>query len=183
MKEADGSSPAESTAHLEALSKEELIELVRLYSRFFRAVDGFWYMAAQELVDEDTAIKCDLWVWDKYIRYEFKRLRQLIKVEGDDLAAFITTLGWSPWMLPWSYEATKVNENKLTFTLLECPTLRALEKEGAGRENTFCQRLCGPMQQIIVQSFNPRGRAIPVQLPPETSQSNICCRWQFVIDE
>ncbi|GAG27580.1 unnamed protein product, partial [marine sediment metagenome] len=52
MKEANGGWPAESTTQLEKLSKAELIELVRLYSKLFLAVDAFWYLAVKEIVDE-----------------------------------------------------------------------------------------------------------------------------------
>ncbi len=183
MHKADSSSLAESTAHLETLSKEELIGLTKLYSKLFVAVDGFWYLAVKELVDEDTATACDFWVWDKYIRYEFKRLKRLMNIEGDDLAAFATTIRWSPWLLPWTYELTQEGKDKLTFTVLECPTLQAFAKEGAGREKTFCPQVEAQILQTIVEAFNPRGKAIPIVLPPEAREANICCRWQFVIVE
>ena len=183
MDKAESSRPGESTAHLEALSRTELVELVKLYSRLFLAVDGFWYLATKELLDEDTATACDLWVWDKYIRYELKRLRALMKTESDDLEAFTTAFGLSPWSSNISYSFTKDGENMLTFTVLQCPTLEALKKEGAGRENTFCQQVEAKLFQMYIQSFNPRGQAIPVALPPETNEARICCQWQFIITE
>jgi hypothetical protein len=153
-----------------------------LYAKFFVAIDGFWYMAARELVDEDTAIRCDLWVWDKYIRYEFKRLRQLMKIEGDGLDAFASILHWSPWKLPWSYDLNLEREDQLTYTVLECPILQALEREGAGRENTFCRQVEAQILQKVIEAFNPRGKVIPVALPPETRDTDICCRWQFSME-
>ena len=183
MKETNSNRRAESTAQLEALSREELIELVRLYSELFAAVDGFWYLAVKEIVDEDTAIACDLWVWDKYSRYELKRLMPLRNIEGNDLEAFATALGFSPWLLNLNYRFTREGQNKLTFTVLECPTLQALKREGTGRENTFCQQVEPQLFQIIIQSFNPKGKAIPIKLPPETNGDSISCRWQFVIEE
>ncbi len=183
MDKAEGTRTAESTAHLEALSRAELVELVKMYSRLFVAVDGFWYLATKELVDEDTATACDLWVWDKYFRYELKRLRQLMKTESDDLGTFITAFGLSPWSSNLSYSFTQDRENMLTFTVLQCPTLEAIKKEGAGRENTFCRQVEAKLFQMYIQSFNPRGQAVPVALPPETNEARICCQWQFVITE
>jgi len=183
MKETNGDRQAESTARFEVLSREELIELVRLYSELFMAVDGFWYLAVKDIVDEDTAIACDLWVWDKYSRYELKRLRPLRNIKGDDLEAFATALSFSPWLLNLNYRFTREGQNKLIFTVLECPTLQALKREGAGRENTFCRQVEPQLFQIIIKSFNPKGKAIPIKLPPETSGDSISCRWQFVIEE
>ena len=80
-------------ANLEDLSKAELVELARLYARLFFAMDGFWYLAVKELVDEDMATAVDLWVWDKYARYEVRRLLPLLKLQNDDLTSFAKAFG------------------------------------------------------------------------------------------
>jgi len=183
LKQANGDWPAEYTAQLEGLSKAELIELVRLYSKLFLAVDGFWYLAVKEMVDEDTATACDFWVWERYSPYEFKRLMPFRYITGNDLEAFATALGFSPWLSNLNYRLTHEGENKLTLTVLECPTLQALKREGMGRENSFCRQVEPQLFQTIIQSFNPKGIATPIELPPETRGSSICCRWQFSIEE
>ena len=52
---------------LEDFSKETLIELIKIYGRLYLSVDGFWFLAVREKVNNDTAIDCDLWVWEKQI--------------------------------------------------------------------------------------------------------------------
>ena len=183
MKQEKGERSVESGTQLEELSKTELVDLVRLYSKLFLAVDAFWYLAVREKVDEDTATACDIWVWEKYTSYELQRLMPLRNIKGSDLESFATVLGFSPWFANLDYRLTREGENRLTFTVLECPTLAALKREGTGRENTFCQQVEPPLFQTIIQSFNPKGKAIPIELPPATSGDNICCRWQFAIEE
>ena len=183
MKEANGGQPVESVVRWEGLSRAELIELVRLYSRLFLALDGFWYLAVKEIVGEDKANACDFWVWDKYSRYEFKRLIPLCNIKGNDLQAFATAMSFSPWISNLNCRFALEGKDRLTFTVLECPTLEALKREGMGRENTFCQQVEPQLFQIIIQSFNPKGKATPVELPPETNQADICCRWRFSIEE
>jgi len=183
VKEVNGDGLAEWETQLEELSKAELIELVRLYSRLFLAVDGFWYLAVKEIIDEDTATACDFWVWDRYTPYEIKRLMQFRKLEGTDLAAFATSFRLSPWFSNLTYRLTQEGEKMLTLTVLECPTLQALQREGAGRENTICWQVDPEIFQKYIQFFNPKGKANPIELPPRTSGSGICCRWQFVIEE
>ncbi len=168
---------------LEELSREKLVELVRLHSKLFFAMDGFWYLAVKELVNEDMATTCDLWVWEKYARYELKRLLPLLNIEGDDLAAFATAFGFSPWFSNLKHTFTREGENKVTLTVLDCPSLDAMKREGAGRENTFCPQVEQQLLQIFVRSFNPRARVIPIELPLKKSEDDICCRWQFIIDD
>jgi len=183
VNEANGGRQAESTAQLERLSKAELIELVRLYSKLFLAIDGFWYLAVKEMVDDNMAIACDLWVWERYSTYELKRLMPFRNIKGNDLEAFATALGFSPWFSNLNYRFIREGENRLTLTVLECPTLQALKREGTGRENTFCREVEPQLFQMIIQSFNPKGKVIPIELPPEASGDSICCRWQFSIEE
>jgi len=183
VNEENGGRLVEFAAKLEELSKSELVELARLYTKLFVAVDGFWYLAVNEIVDEGTATACDFWVWEKYTLYELKRLMQLRNINGNDLEAFAAVLGFSPWFANLKYRLTREGENRLNFTVLECPTLQALRREGAGRESTICHKVDPHLYQIIIQSFNPKGRVIPIKLPPETSEDGICCRWQFSIEE
>ena len=183
MKEAKSGRTAASTVQLERLSKAELIELVRLYSKLFLALDGFWYLAVKEIVDDETATACDLWVWDKYSRYEFKNIMPVRNIAAKDLEAFATAMSFSPWISNLKCKFTLEGKNKLTFTVLECPTLEAIRREGSGRENTFCQQVEPQLFQTIIKSFNPKGKATPIELPPATSTDNICCRWQFSIED
>ena len=183
MKESHESQPAKFSGDLEALSKAELIELARLYARLFVAVDGFWYLAVKDFVSQDMATKCDIWVWDKYPRYEFRRLKSLLDIQGDDLKDFARVFRWSPSSSMMTYDFSSDGDNKWTLVVKECATLRALEREGAGRHKTFCREVDTPIFQQYVRAFNPKAKAIPVQLPPDMGDGSICCRWQFVLEE
>ncbi len=179
----DGGSHTLPEANLEDLSKAELIELARLYARLFFAMDGFWYLAVKELADEDMATAVDLWVWDKYARYEVKRLLPLLKLQNDDLTSFARAFGFSPWFSNLKHTFTRDGENKVTLTVLDCPSLEAMKREGMGREKTFCSQVEPQLLRMVVQSFNPGARVVPVELPLKAREDDVCCRWQFVVDE
>ena len=183
MKQEKGERSVEPRAQLEDLSKAELVDLIQLYSKLFLAVDAFWYLAVKEKVDEDTATACDIWVWEKYTPYELKRLMPLRNIKGSDLESFATALGFSPWFANLDYSLSREGENRLTFTVLKCPTLEALKREGSGRENVICRQVDPILFQIMIQCFNPSGKVRPIELPPETYGKSICCRWQFSIEE
>ena len=179
----DGGGDTLPKAELEDLSKAELVELARMYARLFFAMDGFWYLAVKELMDEDTATDVDLWVWDKYARYEAKRLPPLLNLHNDNLASFAAAFGFSPWFSNLKHTFTRDGDNKLTLTVLDCPSLDAMKREGAGREKTFCSQVEPQLLRMVVQAFDPRARVIPVELPLKARDDDVCCRWQFVIDE
>lgn len=39
-------------------SKDGLVRLLKMYSRLYLAVDGFWYLAVKEKVNNDMALTC-----------------------------------------------------------------------------------------------------------------------------
>lgn len=179
----DGGSHALPAVDLEDLSKAQLVELAKLYARLFFAMDGLWYLAVKELVDEEMATAVDLWVWDKYARYEVRRLPPLLNLQNDDLASFARAFGFSPWFSNLKHTFTREGKSRLTLTVLECPSLEAMKREGAGRERIFCSQVEPQLLHMVVQAFDPRARVIPVELPLKASDDDVCCRWQFVIDE
>lgn len=168
---------------LEDLSREQLIELARLYARLFFAMDGLWYLALMESFGEEAATEIDLRVWDKYARYEAKRLLPLMNIASDDLSEFPTVFALSPWFSQLEHVFTKEDNNTLTLTVLECPSMEAMKREGSGREKTFCSDVEPQLLQMVVQAFHPRAKVYPVELPLKETADGICCRWRFVIQD
>jgi hypothetical protein len=46
-------------AELEGLSKETLIELIKMYSRNWHTCDGLWFSGVEERYGTDTALEID----------------------------------------------------------------------------------------------------------------------------
>ena len=61
---------------LTTLSKEELIRLVKVYSRLFLALDGFWFLAVEDRFGYQAALDADIDAWEGYFPYEAKMLRK-----------------------------------------------------------------------------------------------------------
>lgn len=178
----DYSGPFRSDIKLEDFSREKLIELVRLYTKLYIAIDGFWFLAVKEKFGEEAALDCDLWAWGKQIPYEMKRIGQALKIEGRDLEAFMKTFQFEPWFVNMKYTFEKDGENKLTMTVTHCPTLEALEKEGKGREKAICNYIEPALFQKYVQFFNPRGRVAAIKVPPRQNKEGLCCQWEFFLE-
>ncbi len=82
---------------LEDFSKETLVELLKVYSKLYLSVDGFWYLSVKEKVNNDTALDCDLWVWERQIKSELKRIGKALNIKGDDVEAFLKIFQMTPW--------------------------------------------------------------------------------------
>jgi hypothetical protein len=178
----DYSGPYQANLKLEDFSKEAIVRLVQLYSRFYQALDGFWYLAVKEKIDNEQALTCDIWVWEKLIRYQVKHLSNALSIQGDDVVTLMKIFQVDPWFWHFGYGIELMDKNHGVFTVNQCPTLEALEKEGGGRIKT----ICGKVEPIIFKQYatsvNPDMQVKALKLPPRQSREELCCQWEFFLE-
>jgi len=164
---------------LEDFSSETLRDLLRLYSKLYMGLDGFWYLTVMEKFGNDAALDCDIKVWDKAGRYEMKNVTRQLNIQGNDAVAFMKALQLSPWYWTVKSQVEIVDPNTAILTVTDCPTLNALEKEGSGRENEICKIAEPIILRAYASFFNPDVEVTCLQSPPRESQDDIACKWQF----
>lgn len=164
---------------LEDFSSETLRELLRLYSKLYMGLDGFWYLIVMEKFGNDAALDCDIKVWERAGRYEMKNVTQKMNIQGNDAAAFMKALQLSPWYSTVKSQMEIVDPNTAILTVTNCPTLNALEKEGEGRENQICKIVEPIILKAYASFFNPDVEVTCLKAPPRESQDEIACKWHF----
>ncbi len=65
---------------LEALSKEQLMELVTLYSKNWLALDGVWFQSVEQKLGMDEAMEHDENAWARFTRIEARRIREFLQL-------------------------------------------------------------------------------------------------------
>jgi hypothetical protein len=166
---------------LEGLSRDELVDLVKLSSRMILAVDGFWYLSVKELAGNDKALERDNWVWDKVMKFYVGELARLLNVQGRDVADYMKVMDPRPEALHIEERVEVLNRNNAIRTVTYCPTIAALEKEGEGRDATHCSATCSAMRSRHCKLFNPAIEVTCLKIPPRKSRDDIFCRFQYKI--
>jgi len=160
-------------------SSETLQDLLRLYSKLYMGLDGFWYLAVMEKFGNDVALDCDIEVWEKMGRYEMKNISRQLNIQGNDAKAFMKALQLSPWYWTVETQMEIVDPNTAVLTVTNCPTLNALEKEGKGRENQICKIVEPIIFKAYAGYFNPDVEVTCLKEPPRESPDDIACKWLF----
>ena len=168
-----------SDLELTNFSYDTLVELLKLYSRFYMALDGFWYLSVKESASNDQALACDIKVWEKMGKYELSKITKLLNIQGNDVAAFIKGMQISPWFRVIESKFELTNHNSAILTITNCPTLNALEREGEGREHQICHIVEPKVFENYASFFNPAIEVKCLKSPPRTSKDEVCCQWQF----
>ncbi len=162
-------------------SPEFLERLLQLYGKLYIAIDGFWYLGVKEHVDNETALKVDLWAWDKSTRYELKKLTALAGIQGDGIDALFKLLQIVPWMQITEHKTEMESPKKGLLTVTRCATLEALEREGLGREKEICSTVDAAVFRSYAAFFNPNIKVEPLAIPPRADRDGICCQWEFTL--
>ena len=160
-----------------------LSELLGVYGRLYTAVDGFWYFAVKERIDNKEALACDLWVWERLCKYEVKRIATQLNIQGDDVVALMKALQMTPWFQDMECEIEIKNQNYAVYTVTRCRTLEALEKEGEGRELQICRTVEPCILKSYASYFNPRIKVTCLKVPPRKNPDGICCQWKFDLEK
>jgi len=166
---------------LESLSRDELIELVKLSSRMILALDGFWYLSVKELAGNDKALDRDNWVWDKVMKFYLGELAGLLSVRGRDVADYMKVMGPRPEGLVLEEKVEILNRNDAIRTVTYCPTIVAMEKEGEGRDAFHCTAACAQMRGKHSKLFNPAIKVTCLKKPPRNSKDDIFCQFEYKI--
>jgi hypothetical protein len=162
-------------------SKKALVGLVDLYAQFFRAIDGFWYLAVSKRFGNEAALDCDIEVWYQVCPYQMARLSRTMNIHGADVASAMKAIQLNPWLRLTDFSMEMDSDRRGILTVRRCPTLLALEKEGKGREGEICRRVDTRIFNDYARCFNPEIEANPLVLPPRKGPGEICCQWEFTL--
>ena len=164
---------------LDDFSSDFMRDLLRLYSKIYMAVDGFWYLSVMEKFGNDEALDSDIKVWEQAARYEMKNVARQFNIQGNDAEAFMKSLQLSPWYWTVDAQVEVVDPENAVLTVTNCPTLNALEKEGEGRENQICKMVEPLIFRAYAAYFNPDVEVTCLKAPPKDNPADIACKWHF----
>jgi hypothetical protein len=160
----------------------KLAEMLRVYAQLYMALDGFWYLAVMNRFDNDMAVELDIQVWRKLVKYEMDLISKTLQIGDNSLASALRGVTASPWFRNMEFEIDFTNENRAALTVIRCPTLLALEKEGTGRESRICRDVDNMLFQLYAEYFNPATAVTALSLPPRDRKEGFCCKWEFKLD-
>jgi hypothetical protein len=114
---------------------------------------------------------------------EFEGLLETLKIQERDISSFFRVFMLAPWVPQLDYDVDIKDANHAVLTINHYPTLKALEKEGEGREKEICMIVDVEYFKRCATLFSPNLEAFPIDLPPRTNRDGFCCQWEFVLKE
>ena len=167
----------------EKLDREALLRILKQNSDYLRRLDATWYVTVMKKRGNELAFECDTEIWEKFINYELDTVCKALNIHGSDVETLIKAMQATPWM--WVHNRTfeMPEKNRALITYRDCQTLFHLEKEGTERWGTICHDLERRLFELTAEYFNPKIKVTALKLPPRKRGNNICCQWEFKLEE
>lgn len=167
--------------HLNDLSRDELLALIEVYAKNWLAMDGCWFLAAEEKYGLDTAIDLDARCWERFSSAEAKRIMQTFGIpEHGGLDALEKALKYRLYAAVNTQSIERRDADTLVYRMVDCRVQTARKRKG------LADFPCKPVGIIEYSKFaetvDPRIKTRCLQCPPDEPRDAGCaCAWEFTV--
>ncbi|MCP4146293.1 MAG: hypothetical protein GY757_00955 [bacterium] len=170
-----------SVDKIEDLSKEDLLELVKVYAKDWLAHDGCWFLSIENKYGMDTAIEMDTESWRKFTVIEAKRVIGFLELgEHSGIEGLKKALGFRLYST-LNVDEIEIDEteNTLEYRVQTCRVQSARRKQGM--KDFPCKSVGIVEYGLFAKTIDDRFETECVSCPPDVSNPEYYCIWRFTL--
>jgi hypothetical protein len=172
----------EHNEYLEALSREELLELLEIQCKNLVAMDGVWFQSIERKFGMDEAMEHDKIANRNFERSEGRRLKQWLGLpEHPGLEGLQQALNYKYNHLSNTYESYFDGRGGLVFRVLDCRVQSARARKNMGFHP--CKFAGIHEYESFAAQIDDRIRCACISCYPEQTDPTCACSWRFTIAE
>jgi hypothetical protein len=164
------------------LSKSELISYIEDISKNWLAIDGTWFLAAEERFGLDTAIELDAASWKRFSPAEARRLKKRFNLpDNGGIPALMKALNFRVYANINEQEIIEVSEKRCVFRMNKCRVQTARNRKGL--PDFPCKSVGIIEYEEFAKTIDPRIETKCICCPPDEHPDEYYCAWEFTIKE
>ncbi|MDD4377728.1 MAG: DUF6125 family protein [Eubacteriales bacterium] len=169
-------------AFLKEFTKEQLIDLIEIYSKNWLAMDGLWFQSVEKKYGMDDAMDHDCAVWNNFSKIEANKIKSFLNLpENSGVEGLAKALKLRFYSNFSKDEVIIVDENTLIYRILECRVQHAREKKGM--EFHPCKRVGEIEYGVFAKTIDHRFQCEAISCYPMITDETCHCSWRFTIIE
>ena len=172
---------AEDTKHLTVLPKDQLSEFLFLQLRNLWTVDGLYFLGIEETYGTEVATQIDAHVWEIMGKIEARKLKEFLKLTGNDIPSMMKALQYSSWALDLEDKEIVVEKNRAIIRNVRCRVQNTRREKGLGEFS--CKPVRYGFLKAFAKEFNPGIVVKCIVCPPDAHPENLWCKWEFSVDD
>ena len=166
---------------LNARSKEELIELITIYSKNWLAMDGVWFQTIERKYGMDEAMFHDAEAWKRFTVIEARRIKAFLKLPEqaglDGLAKALSLRFYANI----NSDQIERKGNTLIYRALDCRV------QTARKRKNMPLHPCKPVGCIeyagFAKTIDSRITCECLSCYPDITDDTCACAWRFTLHE
>jgi Family of unknown function (DUF6125) len=174
--------PFDAAAHLESLSREELIRIIQDDAKNWLAHDGLWFQAVEAVHGMGPAIDADRAAWEKFTVVEARRIMERLGMApGGGIPALVEALKHRLYARLNVQEVTELSDTRAVFVMRDCRVQSARKRKGL--PDFPCKSVGIVEYSEFARAVDPRIRTRCIACPPDPHGADVWCSWEFTLDE
>ncbi len=167
---------------LKNLSKDELIQYIEDISKNWLAIDGTWFLAAEEKFGMDVAIELDTKSWQRFTMVEAERIMQRFNIpKNGGIPALIKALKFRVYANINEQEIIEESKTRCVFRMNNCRVQSARNRKGL--PDFPCKKVGVVEYSNFAKTIDPRIETRCIACPPDAHPKNFYCAWEFILRE
>jgi len=166
---------------LDELSKEQLKELISIYSRNIYALDGVWFQSIEQAVGMDEAMHHDRNAWRRFTETEARRLKNFLNLpDNSGLEGFEKVLSIRFSALANAKVEFIHGENFLIYRVVDCRVQTARSRKGMPLHP--CKSVGIIEHEYFAKIIDERIECEPLSCFPDITDNTCACSWKFYLN-
>ena len=114
-----------------SMGEKELRRYLDFLLRQYRLADAFWFLAVEETLGTEAAVKLNEDVWIKIAPLAAREIKNRFAIEGEGVPAVMEALSYFPWATIIGYKIEQMGD-KAVLRVPSCPPQEARVRHGLG---------------------------------------------------
>jgi hypothetical protein len=158
------------------LTKDQLVELAKMYGRFALTVDGLWFLGVEKSHGTEAAITVDEEVWRQLGKSEGKILKKFLGIKKvssleEVCRIYLLTPVWGNLGA-----RAQTRDGRCVLSVTDCLPQKARIKKNMGEFP--CKGVGVAYFEGLLQELNPSIQFRCIVCPPDAHTDNLWCEWE-----
>ncbi len=167
---------------IEDLSKEELLELNKIYAKNWLAHDGLWFQSIEERHGMDMAIDMDREAWRRFTVIEARRLIDFLQLGSNSgIEGLKKALSFRLYSSLNEDEIVIEGDNVLQYRVKTCRVQHARRKKGL--PDFPCKSVGIVEYGLFAKTIDERFETETISCHPDVTDAEYNCIWKFTLND
>lgn len=167
---------------IELLTREKLLELLKIYAKNWLAHDGCWFLAVEKKLGMEAAIEFDRDAWEQFTQIEARRIKEFLGLpENSGLKGLEQALQFRLYSTINEQFSEFEDEKTLVHFVRTCRVQEARRRKGL--PDFPCQSVGIVEYSLFAKTIDKRIETTSVSCPPSITNPNFYCIWKFQLKD